>query len=362
MAEKQSSRRDLLKLKVTPSAAPDEETPSILQEQEQSSFQAGSTIRVATRAMACEFSVILNPGRPEHLLPAGEMLQAVHEMESWLSIYRSHSEISLVNQQAAEQPVRVRRQFVELLQLAQKLHQMTDQAFDMTTGSLIQLWRQCRQQKTIPAESQIAAALEQTGTQHLTIDEESSSVHFARPGLKLDPGAIGKGFALDEVAAWLAKTENAPTEYLLHGGHSSLLGRGSHYGLPGWPVGIGNPLFTNKRLGMVLVCDQAMSTSGSNIQFYRHEGRRYGHILDPKTGWPVEGMLSVTVLADSAAVADALSTAFFVLGIEKARQCCENLENIGVILVPFPEHGRRVQPVVIGISGDRIRWDADQVV
>jgi thiamine biosynthesis lipoprotein len=105
-----------------------------------------------------------------------------------------------------------------------------------------------------------------------------------------------------------------------------------------------------------------MSTSGSNIQFFRHEGRRYGHILDPRTGWPVEGMLSVTVLADSAAVADAVSTAFFVLGVEKALLCRENLPGVGVILIPFPKHGRRVQPVVAGIPAEQIFWDEDQVV
>jgi thiamine biosynthesis lipoprotein len=105
-----------------------------------------------------------------------------------------------------------------------------------------------------------------------------------------------------------------------------------------------------------------MATSGSNIQFFRYEGRRYGHILDPRTGWPVEGMLSVTVLAPSAAVADALSTAFFVMGVEKARLCCENWPGIGVILIPFPVQGRKVQPVVIGIPQEFIVWDEDQVI
>ncbi len=104
-----------------------------------------------------------------------------------------------------------------------------------------------------------------------------------------------------------------------------------------------------------------MATSGSNIQFYRYEGKRYGHILDPRTGWPVEGMLSVTVLAPSAAVADAVSTAFFVLGIEKAVICCENLPEVGVILIPFPEQGRKVRPHLIGIPADQIFWDLEQV-
>ena len=104
-----------------------------------------------------------------------------------------------------------------------------------------------------------------------------------------------------------------------------------------------------------------MSTSGSNIQFFRHEGQRYGHILDPRTAMPVEGMLSVTVLADSAAVADALSTAFFVLGVENARVVCDNLPNIGAILIPFPESGKRVTPTIVGVPFDQIFWDKEQV-
>ena len=139
------------------------------------------------------------------------------------------------------------------------------------------------------------------------------------------------------------------------------MARGEHNGHPGWPVGIGNPLFTEKRLGTLLLCDQAMATSGSNIQFFRHEGKRYGHILDPRTGWPVDGMLSVTVLAPSAALADALSTAFFVMGVEKARQCCKNWPEVGVILLPFPDKGNKVQPTVVNIPEELIVWDEGQI-
>ena len=149
--------------------------------------------------------------------------------------------------------------------------------------------------------------------------------------------------------------------FVMHGGQSSLLARGDHNQQGGWPVGIGNPLFTDKRLGTILLRDQAMSISGSNIQYFRHEGKRYGHILDPRTGWPVEGTLSVTVVASSAAVADALSTAFFVGGVEIARQCCDNLPDVGAVLISRPERGRRVRPVVIGIPDDQIFWDLEQV-
>ncbi|MCA9037279.1 MAG: FAD:protein FMN transferase [Planctomycetaceae bacterium] len=322
----------------------------------------GDTIRIASRAMACEFGVILNPGSPEHLTAAGDLLNLVHDIELWLSAYQDNSELSVLNRQASEKPMHVRRSLFELLVMSKEIHSRTNGAFDITAGPLIKLWRAARAQKKIPTTDDVRLAMQSVGSQHLSLHEESCSVQFEVAGMALDPGAIGKGYALDEVAKWLNQTEEAPANYLLHGGHSSLIGRGHHNGLDGWPVGIGNPLFTEKRLATVLLRDEAMSTSGSNIQFYRYEGQRYGHILDPRTGWPVEGMLSVTVVAGSAALADAVSTAFFVLGVEKAVQCCENLNGVGVILMPFPVKGRKIEPVVVGIPADQIFWDPDQVV
>lgn len=323
---------------------------------------AGITVRLTTRAMACDFSVIMNPGPTEQIEAAGKALDAIHATEAWMSIYRENSQFSELNRKAADHPQVVRGDLFELLQKAQQIHQGTDGAFDMATGALTRLWRACRLEQRIPSEAEVAEALKISGMQHLSLNAQRNSVAFLRPGLLLDPGAIGKGFALDDAALQLMQNELAPQSFLLHGGHSSLKAVGPHNGHSGWPIGIGNPLFTEQRLGTILLCNKAMATSGSNIQFYRHEGRRYGHILDPRTGWPVDGMLSVTVLAPSAAVADALSTAFFVMGVEKASLCCKNWPEVGAILIPFPDKGRKVFPTVIGIPDEQIVWDEDQVV
>lgn len=329
---------------------------------ERRSPSGGSTVRLTTRAMACDFSVIMNPGPSTQIDAAGEALELIHQTEAWLSIYRPGSEISLVNQTAFQQATAVRPGFLKLLRLAVQLHRVTDGAFDIAAGAAGRLWRTCRREQRIPHPEEIEQVLTRIGTCHLRIDEVVGTVRFDVEGLELDPGAIGKGHALDEASAWLSQRETGLRQYLLHGGHSSLLARGTHNGLPGWPVGLGNPLFANQRLATIVLCDQSMSTSGSNIQFFRHEGRRYGHILDPRTGCSAAGMLSVTVVADSAAVADAMSTAFYVLGIERSLEVCQNLPGIGVILIPQPEHGRRVRPVVLGVPEEQIFWDPSQVV
>jgi thiamine biosynthesis lipoprotein len=123
-------------------------------------------------------------------------------------------------------------------------------------------------------------------------------------------------------------------------------------------VGIRNPLFPRRQFATLLLRDAAISTSGSGVQYFRHGGKRYGHILDPRTGWPVEGMLSVTVMAATAAEAEALSTAFFVAGVEKAVEYCHNHEGVGALILPPPRRGRTLEPVVCEIAEDQLFFAA----
>ena len=319
----------------------------------------GETLRLETRAMACVFSVIMNPGEHQRMWVASDALELVHQLEQQMTVYREGSELSQINGAAVHGPVSVEAGLFRLLLTCRELADATAGAFDPTSGPLIALWRRCRDAGRIPTQDEIDFCRLVTGIEHVSLHEETSTVSFDRSGVELNLGGIGKGYALDRCVEQLAN--HGFDGFVMHGGQSSLLARGDHNEQGGWPVGIGNPLFTNQRLGTILLRDQAMSTSGSNIQYFRHEGRRYGHILDPRTGWPVEGALSVTVVAPSAAMADALSTAFFVGGIEIARQCCDDFPQVGAVLIPRPERGRRVRPVVIGIPDDQIFWDFEQV-
>ena len=322
----------------------------------------GATLRLAARAMACDFGAIVNAGETEHLLRCGEALELIPEIESWLSVYRDDSELSQLNRCDAHRFLAASDALFDLLRMAADLHNRTDGAFDMASGSQIALWRQCRSENRIPTDQEIERAVSASGMSRIRLNEAARKVMFVVDTISFDAGAIGKGYALDQACSWLDEQDHGPRDFILHGGHSSLLARGSHNRLAGWPVGIGNPLLTRRRLGTLILKNQAMSTSGSNTQFYRCQGRRFGHILDPRTGWPVDGMLSVTVLADCAAVADAVSTAFFVLGVEKAVACCDNLPEVGAVLIPFPRKGARVRPTVVGIPPEQICWDEDWVV
>ncbi len=313
---------------------------------------AGATVRLATDAMACEFSVIMNPGAVDNVSIASDALTMLEPLEQQMSAYRTTSDISLLNETATFQPTRVEEKLFQLLLECQQLSDHTDGAFDATSGPLIALWRACRQAGTIPTQTEINDCLQFIGMPHVLFDKTTSSIQFDREGVELNLGGIGKGYALDCISDFLQ--ENGIDEHLVHGGHSSLLARGDHDKQGGWPISIRNPLFTEEKLVTFLLCDQAMATSGSNVQFFRHEGKRYGHILDPRTGHPVHDLLSVTVLAPSAAIADGLSTAFFVLGLEKSVEYCNNNKEIGLLMVPPPEKGRQLKPIVVGIPEEKL--------
>jgi len=322
---------------------------------------SAATLRLSIHAMACDFGAAVAAENSELLLRCGDALEVVPQIESWLSPWQGDSELSQLNAAPENRDVSVSDSLFEVLQLAERLNTETCGAFDITSGAQVNLWKQCREEDRIPTEPEISAALAASGMSHVAMSENGRAIRKTVPGLLFTPGAVGKGFALDQAIRWIDPHGDDDSSFLLHGGRSSVTARGTHDVLDGWPVGIGNPLLTRRRLGTVILRNQAMSTSGSNIQFFRCEGRRFGHILDPRTGWPVDGMLSVTVVADSAAVADAVSTAFFVLGVEKAIECCDNMRNIAAVLIPFPTKGARVEPVVIGIPSDQIIWDEELV-
>ncbi len=350
-----SNRREFLTGRTVPkelARTGSEIADELLKEQSESRTlpQGGNTISLRTTAMACEFSVVMNQGAAAHLMTAAEALEIIHQLEDQMTVYRETSELSEINRSAFEQPVAVEARLFQLLLAAKKLGERTQGAFDPTSGPLIALWRHCRNEGRIPTPAEIRECLSHTGLAHLKFNEAQDTVQFDDPRAELNLGGIGKGYALDRAGEFL--NEMNVDDWLLHGGFSSLLARGEHQSQGGWPIGIRNPLVPSQLLGTILLKDQALSTSGSGVQSFRVEGKKYGHILDPRTGWPVEGLLSVTILAPTAAQADALSTAFFVLGLEKSQEYCDNHPNVSCLLIPPPHRGRRLTVITCGIPDD----------
>lgn len=315
--------------------------------------QAGETIRLETRAMACSWNVVLNPGPPRQVMVASDALDLVHLVEDLLTVYRETSRTAEINRTAFQNPQPLPPEMRPLISTCQRLWKETEGAFDPATGTLVRLWREARAAGRVPDDAEVEQALARSGLQHVRI--ESDTISFTTEGLLLDFGAIGKGYAIDLAVEHLLQEDLE--NFLVHGGFSSLAARGDHAGHRGWPVGIRNPLFTQRRYATVLLQDRAMSTSGSNVQYFRHRGRRYGHILDPRTGWPTAELLSVTVLAPTAAEADALSTAFYVMGLDKARRYCDDHSEVGAILIPSPGSSRNLQPILCNVPEELLFFE-----
>jgi thiamine biosynthesis lipoprotein len=290
-------------------------------------------VQFSRRAMACQFEVLLNAGQyPQGTESALAALDLVEQLEDQLSVFREQSELSRINREAALAPLPIEPRLFALLQLAQRLHRETHGAYDLTSTPLWEIWGFKRREGRLPTDEEIATALMQVGMDRVLLDPTSTSVRFSTPGVRLNLGSIGKGYALDRCQELL--TAAGMHDFCIHGGNSSLLARGQEAGsaTPGWTVGLRSPLHPDRSAGTLRLVDRALATSGSLAQFFIHKGKRFGHILDPRTGWPAEGVLSATVLAPSAALADALSTAFYVLGREGTERYCAADASVGVIL------------------------------
>jgi thiamine biosynthesis lipoprotein len=308
-------------------------------------------LRFARRVMASQFEVVLPFGTPGAPGLARAAFGLLDELEARLTVYRNSSAISCLNRMAAAGAVPLEDDLFDLLALAQRMTEETAGAFDISAGSLIKAWGFYRGPRRVPEGTALQAALDRSGMQHVELDRQAKSVRFHRRGLEINLGSIGKGYALDRVADCFRR-EWGLKSALLHGGYSSLYAIGTEPGNPaGWQVGVVHPWKPTERIAVVHLRNRAMGTSAATFQHLEYQGRRLGHILDPRTGWPAEGMASVSVLAPSGAQADALATAFYVLGVEKARAYCESHPDIGAVLLP---EGEDSIPIVVGLTPQEV--------
>ncbi|MDX9971610.1 MAG: FAD:protein FMN transferase [FCB group bacterium] len=268
---------------------------------------------------------------------ARQAFDAVDDLEARISNWIPDSQISYVNNHAAEGPVSVAPDVLELISFSKKMYQESHGAFDVTVGPLIALWGFYKGKGHLPEETELREALSKVGMDKVYCDPLTNTVAFAKPGIRLDFGGIGKGMALD-VAARILR-DNGVTAAVLHGGSSSVYALGTPPGETGWTVRIRNPYNGAEWLDEVKLSDVSLSTSGSYDKFFDLEGKKYCHIFDPRTGKPVEGMLSATSIAPTGIESDALSTAFFVMGREKTEAYCREHPGIRAILVPVPADG-----------------------
>jgi FAD:protein FMN transferase len=292
----------------------------------------GYYLRIGRRAMACQFEVFLRPKDRSFVAAVHEALDEVDRLEAQMTVYREDSELSRLNRSAFLSPVGVEERLYLLLRFASTIGKETGGAFDITAGPLIRCWGFFERKGRRPGDEELRAAREVTGWDKVTFDDAACSVSFCRQGVELNLGSIGKGYALDRAAERLRKA--GLRDFLIHAGHSSVLAFGDSNRGPGWEISVRDARVPQGELGSFCLVDQGMSTSGVGEQFFTANGRRFGHILDPRTGWPSGVNLLCSVVAPTAARAEALSTAFFVMDAEEVQSYCEAHPRVGTIVLP----------------------------
>jgi FAD:protein FMN transferase len=331
--------------------------------------QEGYLLEVSRKAMGCQFAIYFPAGsEASGTAEALRALDQVERLERLLSIYREDSIISRINQSEPLTDTPVDPEVSALLLRALDLSVKTCGAFDITAGSLIELWGFHRKQARIPAAIDIAKAIAGVGVTQLKVDAPRNIAMRCKAKTKLDLGAIGKGYAIDQAASVLR--EGGLQNFLLHGGTSTVWGNGSQNcqqstsisppsedSQPepkGWLVDIRHPLFPQRLLAQIRLHDRSLSTSGSAVQSFFYQGKRYGHIIDPRTGYPADQVISTTVLAPSAALSDALATAFFILGPLASQPILAEMADISAVFVTPGEHAGTVDLQIYGPESDII--------
>ena len=254
----------------------------------------------------------------------------VRRIENLISDWIPTTPISEINRNAGIKPIKVSDELYNLVDRAIKISMITDGAFDISYASLDKIWKFDGSMKEMPTEAAIKESVSKVGYKNIILDKKNSTIFLKLPGMKLGLGGIGQGYIADRVAV-LLKSKGVTSGIINVSGDISTWGKQPNG--QQWKVGIKNPMNKNKIFAMFPLEDSAVETSGSYEKYVIFNGIRYSHIIDTRTGYPAQGLVSVSVFAKTTEVADALATGVFVLGKEKGMALVNRLPGIGCIMV-----------------------------
>jgi len=260
----------------------------------------------------------------------------INKVDDLMSDYKNDSEISNLNREGFKKAVQLSQSTYEVLHKSIEFSKLTDGAFDVTVGPLVELFRKAKNKQVLPDQDEITDARSKVGFEKLTLDSENKTVQFTVEGMKLDLGGIAKGYAVDKAVETMQSRGAI-------GGMVDLGGDIRCFGAPlkgrdHWVIGLQNPNMGKDSAGhevllKLKMINGAIATSGDYQQFILIEGKRHSHIIDRKTGTSTEGLSSVTIIANTATNADALATAVSVMGSEKGLELIEKIPGTEAILI-----------------------------
>lgn len=254
----------------------------------------------------------------------------IKRLENLISTYMETSEISLVNQNAGIRPVRVSREVYDLVYRSLKVSELTGGLFDISWASMDKIWRFDGTMTALPPDSVVRNSVRLVNYKNIEINSDSSTVFLKHAGMKIEFGAIGKGLAANKARDRM-KTLGIANGIVIAGG--DLITWGKPEDKPAWTIGIANPENPDLAVSWLDVGEMAVVTSGDYEKFAIIDGKRYTHIINPKTGYPAYGLHSVTVICPDAELADALATSVFLLGEKDGLTMINKMKGVECVLI-----------------------------
>lgn len=306
-------------------------------------------------AMGCEFQLLF-AGNPTSNLGAAAMaaFDEIERLEELLSIYRSTSEVWRFNNAHGKHNVTVSEDLANVLELALEIAAVTGGAYDPTATPLARLWGFLDRRPRLPDTVEIEQTVRMIGWHRIRLHRAQRVVTRLLP-LELNFNSIGKGYAVERAAEVLRR--HGIERFVIHGGQSSVVARNDERNPDdAWTIGLTHPLIPKQRIGEVRLRNQALSTSGTARQGFVHRGKRLGHILDPRTGYPPSHHLMTTVIHADAAVCDALTTAFFVMPTSDVIAYCRGDTSVKAIIFTSDDNGKsQREPLALNFGPNELR-------
>lgn len=289
------------------------------------------TVTYPTRTMGTYANVTIVTSDSLASLPAArDAHRALARVDSLMSNWTDTSEIARINTRAGVDTLTIHPEVSDVIARALEIGRASGGAFDITVEPLVRLWGFLGGTPHVPESPEIEALLTRIGLDQIEFDPDDATIAFKHPDLKIDLGGVAKGYGVDRAAQ--ALIDRGVTDALVDvSGNMQAIGHPP--GREAWRIGIRDPRDQDPYFATLRLSGRGIATSGAYEQFVAAGGRRYGHILDPRTGWPSEGLISVTVVADAATDADAWGTALFALGPDAAMASALEHDDIAAILV-----------------------------
>jgi len=295
------------------------------------SRQTDVTVKKTLKLMGTRFEItVVAPNEEIGYINIDEAVSEIERIEKIISSWNKDSETSLVNKNAGIKPVKVSRELFNLIERSIKISEITDGAFDITYASMDEIWRFDGTMDKVPSEESIRKSVSKVGYKKIQLDHDNQTVFLPEKGMCIGFGAIGKGYAADRAKDLLVSKD-------VKGGIINASGDLTTWGTKvtgeKWLVGIANPLSKDKVFSWLPIIESSVATSGNYEKYIILDGKKYSHIIDPRTGYPTRGINSVSIFAKQAELCDAMATAVFIMGRDVGLHMINQIDGLEAVVI-----------------------------